>query len=96
MVKLIDPFGRCADALEVHASYPPGREIRLPASRTDSDEAAIAPHAEAALRSYYRLAEQAAALGMTQRQYKAARKAGTLPQAHMQRHPRNDKGGPRA
>jgi hypothetical protein len=92
---VIDPFGRCADALEVHASYPPGREIRLPASRTDADEAAIAPHVEVALRAHYRMAERARALGMTQREYKAARKAGAVPQAHMQRHPRRQ-GGDRA
>jgi hypothetical protein len=93
---VIDPFGRCADALEVHASYPPGREIRLPASRTDADETGIKTNVEAALRSHYRMAERARALGMTQREYKAARKAGAIPQAHMQRHPRSDKGGDRA
>ena len=75
---LIDPFGRCEGALEVHASLPPGREILLPAAVPDPDED-VAATASASRRHHYRLAERAARLGMTQREFKAARAAGTLP-----------------
>jgi hypothetical protein len=93
---LLGPLGLCADALDAHASYPPGREIRLPASRTDADELQSTPGAASAIRSHYRMAEHAKALGMSQKQFRAARRAGTLPPALMKRHPRSDKGGSRA
>jgi hypothetical protein len=73
-----DPFGRCPDALEVHASLPPGRQFRLAAAVPDADEN-VDLATERSMRSHYRLAEQASKLGMTQAAYKAARAAGTLP-----------------
>jgi hypothetical protein len=84
---LIDPFGRCADALQVHASLPQGRVIELPASRTDADEARVS----ASLIHHYRLAERAARLGMTQREFKAARAAGTLPAWCYDRPPKGER-----
>jgi hypothetical protein len=91
-----DPFGRCADALEVHASLPRGRVVPLAASRVDDDELQATPGAASAIRSHYRMAEHAKALGMSQKQFRAARRAGTLPPALLKRHPRSDKGGSRA
>lgn len=73
-----DLFGRCPDALEVHASLPAGREIRLPAAVPDPDEE-VSATAERSLRAHYRMAECARKLGMSQRDYLRARAAGTLP-----------------
>jgi hypothetical protein len=93
---LIDPFGRCEGALEVHASLPPGRRVQMPASRVDDDEHQSTPGAASAIRSHYRMAEMAKALGMSQKQFRRARAAGTVPAAFMKRHARSDKGVPRA
>jgi hypothetical protein len=93
---LLGPLGLCADALERHASLPPGRVIAMPASRTDDDELQSTPGAASAIRSHYRVREQAKALGMSQKQFRAARRAGMLPPELTKRHPRSDKGVPRA
>lgn len=93
---LFGPLGQCSDALEVHARLPPGRVVRLPASRTDDDEHQGTPGASSAIRSHYRMAEMAKALGMSQKAFLRARAAGTLPAAFMKRHVRCDKGVPRA
>ena len=95
-MSLIDPFGRCEGALEVHASLPPGRVVRLPACRVDDDERQATPGAASAIRSHYRMAEMAKSLGMSQKAFRRARAAGTPPEACMKRHARSDKGVPRA
>ena len=93
---LLGPLGLCNCALKVHASLPPGRVVRLPASRLDDDEHQATPGAASAIRSHYRMAEMARALGMSQKQFRAARAAGTVPEAFRRRQPRSDKGIPRA
>jgi hypothetical protein len=75
---LIDPFGRCEGALEVHASLPPGRVVRLPAAAPDADEDVVL-NVERSKRSNDRMAAKAKALGMSTREYRRARIAGTLP-----------------
>jgi hypothetical protein len=92
---LLGPLGLCADALEVHASLPTGERVRLAVSTPDPDED-VPVARQRALMAHQRFAEQARRLGMTQREYKRARAAGTLPPELMKRHPRSDKGGPRA
>ena len=94
-MSLIDPFGRCEGALNVHASLPPGRVVRLPACRVDDDEHQSTASAASA-RSHHRMAEMAKALGMSQEQFRRARAAGTVPEAFCRRQPRSDKGIPRA
>lgn len=77
-MSLIDPFGRCPDALEVHASLPAGRVVRLPAAAPDADEE-VELNVERAKRSNDRMNEKAKALGISAREYRRARAAGTLP-----------------
>jgi hypothetical protein len=76
---LIDPFGRCAGALEVHARLPVGRRFCLAAAVPDPDEAVVSTAAVRAAEAHARVAEHAARLGMTQREYRRQRVAGKLP-----------------
>lgn len=89
---LIDPHWN-ERALEAHLSLPTGDVVRLPASR-DEDDAALAPtetNRLAALRSHHRMAQHARMLGMSQREFARAKKAGLLPAWAMRRAPRSDR-----
>jgi|GEM_PF-5789546 hypothetical protein len=88
---LVDPFGRCAGALEAHARLPIGERVRLAVSTPDPDED-VPVARQRALMAHQRFAEQARRLGMTQREYKRARAAGTLPAWCYVRAPRRRSG----
>lgn len=76
---MLDPFGRCADALRAHAAMAPGRVVRLPAAVPDPDEFE-SPDTHRSRVRHERQAEHRRALGLSKSQYRAARRAGTLPQ----------------